>query len=97
MLLDAHKYASEDTIPQHRAFLRSIDNSIMRDKTGIINLFCMAYVLIKRNWSLRSYSDLSEDEGASEDEVDDETHAAIEEEIADVCTHIFTPRAGVFV
>ena len=41
--------------------------------------------------------DLSEDEGASEDEVDDETHAAIEEEIADVCTHIFTPSAGVFV
>ena len=49
MLLDAHKYASEDTIPQQRAFLRSIDNYIMRDKTGIINLFCMAYVLIKRN------------------------------------------------
>jgi hypothetical protein len=57
-LLEDHQHASTNHTPQQQAFLRTVDNSITRDKTGVINLFSMAYGLIKRNWSLRSYSDL---------------------------------------
>ena len=41
--------------------------------------------------------DLSEDEGASDDEVVDEVDDEVDENYEEVCIHEFTPTAGVFV